>query len=66
MPFDRQSVHEALVARMFAGNLVENRWRGDLVEEFVRTALEPDGWRLCSADWNSWDFKHLTRGIKSR
>jgi hypothetical protein len=49
---------------MLPSKLVENRWRGDLVEEFVHAALGPDGWSLSSGDWNSWDMKHGASGLK--
>jgi hypothetical protein len=49
---------------MFSGKLVENRWRGDLVEELVYTALHPDGWSLCSGAWTSWDLRHEKSGLK--
>ena len=62
--FKPDAIRSRLFARMFSDKLVENRWRGDLVEELVRIALELDAWTLCSADWTSWDLKHEEFGLK--
>ena len=62
-PFDVKSLKGSLVERMF-GRVVENRWRGDLVEEIVVKALAPIGWTHCSADWSSWDLQHDESRLK--
>jgi hypothetical protein len=62
--FNEEIIRARLAARMFSGRLVENRWRGDLVEELVHASLLHDGWSLCSGDWASWDLKHETSGLK--
>src|SRR4051794_26736965 len=37
--------------------LIENSYRGLIVEIIVREALGSE-WRLCSADWGGWDLEH--------
>ncbi len=59
-----EELRRSLFDRMFAGNLVENRWRGDLVEEIVNQAIDRSRWRHCSGDWNSWDFEQLDGPLK--
>ena len=62
-PFAEHSLKSALSTRMF-GRLVENRWRGDVVEEIVARALVPLGWSHCSGNWNSWDLEHADQRLK--
>ena len=57
------ALKKLLNERMF-GRLVENRWRGDVVEEIVARALAPLGWSHCSGDWNSWDLEHAAQRLK--
>jgi hypothetical protein len=51
---------EDVVARAcnaaFGKPLVTNVLRGQVVEAMVALAIEP-AWRLCSADYSSWDFE---------
>lgn len=54
-------LRQQLLDRMFRGKLVENRWRGDLVEQIVANSLKGTGWTICSGDWNSWDFIHESK-----
>src|SRR6478752_7089571 len=61
---DQDALRNALTSRLFMRGVVENRLRGDLVEELVRIKLEPKGWRHCGADWKSWDFEHPGRKLK--
>ena len=49
---------------MFKGDIVENRWRGDLVEEIVSQAIGHSAWRHCSENWNSWDFEQISGPLK--
>jgi hypothetical protein len=49
-------------AAAFGKPLIENSYRGSVVEIIVGSALGP-AWRLCSADWYGWDFEH-TNGCK--
>jgi hypothetical protein len=44
-------------AAAFGNAVVENSFRGFVVEIIVDAALAP-GWLLCSGDWRGWDFEH--------
>jgi hypothetical protein len=56
-------VVDRLVARLYGAPLVRNDLRGELVEEIVAAALEPD-WRLCGSDWASCDLIHSATGFR--
>lgn len=56
-------VVDRLVARLYGSPLVRNDLRGELVEEMVAVALEPD-WRLCGSDWASCDLIHSAAGFR--
>jgi len=43
----------------YGKSLIENSYRGLVVEVIIGEALGPD-WRHCSADWSGWDFEHAT------
>jgi hypothetical protein len=43
----------------FGNPLIENSFRGFVVEIIVGSALGST-WRLCSADWYGWDFEHAS------
>jgi hypothetical protein len=43
--------------RLFGSPLLRNSIRGELVEEIVAMALEPE-WALCSGDWGACDLVH--------
>jgi hypothetical protein len=61
--FDPEQLRLRLIERTLS-RVVENRWRGDLVEEFVKISLEGYGWVHCSANWNSWDFERAADGLR--
>ncbi|MGE0849057.1 MAG: hypothetical protein AB7O44_05470 [Hyphomicrobiaceae bacterium] len=63
-PLDPNRLRMRLSRRMLGAKLVENRWRGDLVEEIVKDTLARVGWKHCSENWNSWDFQHEERQLK--
>lgn len=45
-----------LIDRLFGAPLLRNSIRGELVEEMVALALEPE-WTLCADDWGACDLK---------
>ncbi len=47
---------------MFGARLVNNAFRGTLVEAILAQVLEPE-WRWCSGDWASHDFENAD-GVK--
>jgi hypothetical protein len=49
------SVIERLTHRLFGSAIIRNDVRGELLEEIVAMALEPE-WRLCSGDWAACDL----------
>lgn len=42
--------------RIFGGRIVQNNFRGEVVETIVELALG-NGWAHCAADWAGWDFE---------
>ncbi len=51
-----------LVHRLSGRPLIQNNARGELVEEMVAMALEPE-WQLCGGDWGSHDLER-TDGLR--
>ena len=47
-----------LTHRLFGSPLLRNSIRGELVEEMVAHALEPE-WALCADDWGACDLKQV-------
>ena len=47
-----------LTHRLFGCPLLRNSIRGELVEEMVAQALEPE-WALCAGDWAACDLKQV-------
>ena len=45
-----------LANRLLGTPLIRNDIRGELVEEMVAVALEPE-WQLCAGDWAAVDLK---------
>ena len=45
-----------LAQRLLGTPLIRNDIRGELVEEMVEMALEPE-WRLCAGDWAAFGLK---------
>lgn len=45
-----------LAERLLGSPLIRNSIRGELVEEMVAVALEPE-WRHCAGDWAAFDLK---------
>lgn len=60
---DTQLILRRLTERLYGSPIIRNDVRGELVEEIVAAALEPE-WRLCSADWASCDITHSTRALR--
>lgn len=51
-----------LTERLYGSPIIRNDARGELVEEIVATALEPE-WQHCATDWASCDLIHSARKI---
>lgn len=47
-----------LTDRLFGAPLLRNSIRGELVEEMVALALEPE-WSLCAGDWGACDLMQV-------
>lgn len=60
---DVRTVLGRLTHRLYASPLVRNDARGELVEEIVAAALEPD-WQLCSGDWGACDLIEPARNLR--
>ena len=54
---------ERLVHRWFGQPIVRNDLRGELVEEMVAMALEPD-WEGCGSDWAACDLVRPADGLR--
>jgi hypothetical protein len=52
-----------LAERWFGHRIVRNDIRGELVEEIVGMALEPE-WVLCGGDWAACDLKRRRDGLR--
>lgn len=52
-----------LTARLFGSPILQNNIRGEVVEETVAMALEPE-WEHCAGDWGPCDLRHPTTGIR--
>ncbi len=59
----RQLILNRLFARLYGNPVVRNDLRGELVEEIIGLALEPD-WALCGADWGGCDLIHEATGLR--
>ena len=45
-----------VATRLLGTPLIRNDIRGEVVEEMVAVALEPE-WQLCAGDWAAFDLK---------
>ena len=52
-----------LTRRLFGSPLLRNSIRGELVEEMVAQALEPE-WALCADDWGACDLKQVSGPLR--
>lgn len=57
------AVIDRLTHRLFGSPLLRNSIRGEVVEEIVAMALEPE-WELCAGDWASCDLRHPGTGLR--
>lgn len=60
---DVSTVISRLTRRLFGAPLLRNSIRGEVVEEMVAMALEPE-WKLCAGDWASCDLRHPGSGLR--
>lgn len=54
-----------LVERNFGKPIIRNDLRGELVEEIVALALEPE-WQRCGDDWGHCDLKRASDGLRAQ
>lgn len=54
---------QRLAQRLYGTPIIRNSARGELVEEIVAMALEPD-WLLCSGDWGGCDLVYPASGLR--
>jgi hypothetical protein len=52
-----------LTKRLYGRPIIRNDLRGELVEEIVAVALEPE-WQACGGDWSSCDLKRVSDGLR--
>ncbi|MEO6199470.1 MAG: hypothetical protein ABIO68_06005 [Sphingomicrobium sp.] len=52
-----------LAQRCFGKPIIRNALRGELVEEIVAMALEPE-WMLCAGDWAAFDLKQANGPLR--
>jgi hypothetical protein len=52
-----------LTKRLYGTPIIRNDVRGELVEEIVAMALEPE-WQACGGDWASCDLKRVSDGLR--
>ena len=60
---NRGAILDRLFRRLYGSPLIQNNHRGELVEEIVAAALEPN-WRLCAGDWASHDLEQITSRLR--
>jgi hypothetical protein len=58
-----ETIIHRLTERLYGSPIIRNDARGELVEEIVAVALEPD-WQLCGTDWASCDLLHPARKLR--
>lgn len=52
----KDEVRQLVSDRLFGKPIVQNNFRGELVETIVELALG-GAWKHCAADWAGWDFQ---------
>lgn len=60
---DAEVIVARLTRRLFGSPILQNNVRGEVVEEIVASALEPE-WQHCSGDWGPCDFQHPGSGLR--
>lgn len=58
-----EAILSRLSQRLYGSPIIRNDARGELVEEIVAAALEPD-WQLCSADWGACDLVNSASDLR--
>ncbi len=51
-------LRDRLNKRLFDRPIVQNNFRGELIEEIVSSELG-DSWKHCAGDWHAWDFERI-------
>lgn len=62
---DPAAVIARLTRRLFGSPILLNSLRGEVVEEMVAMALEPE-WEHCAGDWAAFDFRERRSGLRTR
>lgn len=64
MTISAEAIKDKLRNRLFGSNVVQNNFRGELVEEMIASEIASETtskiapvWKHCSGDWSSWDFQ---------
>ena len=55
-----EDIRRQLTERLFKSNIVQNNFRGEVLEEIVNSVIgnkHGGTWEHSSADWNAWDFR---------
>jgi hypothetical protein len=60
---DAEAIVARLTSRLFGSPILQNNIRGEVVEEIVAAALEPE-WQHCSGDWGPCDLRHPGSGLR--
>ena len=58
-------IRDLLRDRLFGQKVIQNNFRGELVEEIVASVIAP-AWAHCSEDWSSWDFRRGRQLVQVR
>ena len=61
----RDDIIQRVAQSMYAGRVLNNAHRGDVVEMIVLAALEPD-WIHVGLGWHPWDLEHATARPRRR
>jgi hypothetical protein len=59
----RTEIIKRLTERLYGSPIIRNDARGELVEEIIGLALEPD-WQLCGGDWASCDLIQTVQKLR--
>ncbi len=60
---DSAALIARLTHRLFGSPILLNSFRGEVGEEMVAMALEPE-WEHCAGDWAAFDFRHGRSGLR--
>lgn len=61
----KKHIDQMILDRIYAGPIINNSHRGDIVEMMVLDALGTD-WKLVGLGWHPWDLQKGTRKSRVR